>query len=236
SMITRPVVPTLATAPTKNQLLGQFLAASSERRANWPQGSTVVRIEGFAGDGFQQVAQRAIHPVPGKERRRICTLETLPWPVAVPTAPATPWMAHGFPAQLAPVFRYRHVFLSSDGAGSPRTTASARRSHASSGGAMFVQQEKESTQSRGENGPCNPSSTPASYALTHSGDAISVALSRLSPAERHWSNLRRSVKSHRLCILSFLTVTFLHVRDPSMRSADRTRGGIAEICLSYEAT
>jgi len=95
---------------------------------------------------------------------------------------------------------------------------------------------KESTQSRGENGPCNPSSTPASYALTHSGDAISVALSRLSPAERHWSNLRRSVKSHRLCILSFLTVTFLHVRDPSMRSADRTRGGIAEICLSYEAT
>src|SRR5208283_2905806 len=33
-MIMRPVVPTLATAPTKNQLLGQFLAASSERRAN----------------------------------------------------------------------------------------------------------------------------------------------------------------------------------------------------------
>jgi len=33
-MITCPVVPTLATAPTKNQLLGQFLAASSERRAN----------------------------------------------------------------------------------------------------------------------------------------------------------------------------------------------------------
>src|SRR5271165_1536967 len=32
-MIMRPVVPTLATAPTKNQLLGQFLAASSERRA-----------------------------------------------------------------------------------------------------------------------------------------------------------------------------------------------------------
>src|SRR5208337_849360 len=32
SMIMRPVVPTLATAPTKNQLLGQFLAASSERR------------------------------------------------------------------------------------------------------------------------------------------------------------------------------------------------------------
>lgn len=31
-MIVRPVVPTLATAPTKNQLLGQFLAASSERR------------------------------------------------------------------------------------------------------------------------------------------------------------------------------------------------------------
>ena len=30
----RPVVPTLATAPTKNQLLGQFLAASSERRAS----------------------------------------------------------------------------------------------------------------------------------------------------------------------------------------------------------
>src|SRR5271166_2064578 len=119
-MITRPVVPTLATAPTKNQLLGQFLAASSERRANWPQGSTVVRIEGFAGDGFQQVTQRAIHPVPGKERRRICVRETLPWPVAVPTAPATPRMAHGFPARLAPVFRYRHVLLSSDGAGSPR--------------------------------------------------------------------------------------------------------------------
>src|SRR5208283_3435843 len=33
-MIMRPVVPTLATAPTKNQLLGQFLAASSERRAS----------------------------------------------------------------------------------------------------------------------------------------------------------------------------------------------------------
>jgi len=33
-MIMRPVVPTLATAPTKNQLLGQFLAASSERRVN----------------------------------------------------------------------------------------------------------------------------------------------------------------------------------------------------------
>src|SRR5271166_3674201 len=31
-MIMRPVVPALATAPTKNQLLGQFLAASSERR------------------------------------------------------------------------------------------------------------------------------------------------------------------------------------------------------------
>src|SRR5271157_464779 len=37
-MITRPVVPTLATAPTKNQLLGQFLAASSERRANARRG------------------------------------------------------------------------------------------------------------------------------------------------------------------------------------------------------
>src|SRR5208283_6193489 len=33
-MIMRPVVPTLATAPTKNQLLGQFLAASSERRVS----------------------------------------------------------------------------------------------------------------------------------------------------------------------------------------------------------
>src|SRR5271165_2719636 len=33
-MLMRPVVPTLATAPTKNQLLGQFLAASSERRAS----------------------------------------------------------------------------------------------------------------------------------------------------------------------------------------------------------
>src|SRR5271165_3638779 len=33
-MITCPVVPTLATAPTKNQLLGQFWAASSERRVS----------------------------------------------------------------------------------------------------------------------------------------------------------------------------------------------------------
>src|SRR5208283_8562 len=33
-MITRPVVPTLAAAPTKNQRLGQFCAASSERRDN----------------------------------------------------------------------------------------------------------------------------------------------------------------------------------------------------------
>src|SRR5271165_2703402 len=40
-MIMRPVVPTLATAPTKNQLLGQFLAASSERRANERGGSSL---------------------------------------------------------------------------------------------------------------------------------------------------------------------------------------------------
>src|SRR5271166_6436801 len=49
-MIMRPVVPTLATAPTKNQLLGQFLAASSERRAStsrrkWRLGSRLGRVE-----------------------------------------------------------------------------------------------------------------------------------------------------------------------------------------------
>src|SRR5271166_7166200 len=33
-MNTRPVVPTLAAAPTKNQRLGQFCAASSERRVS----------------------------------------------------------------------------------------------------------------------------------------------------------------------------------------------------------
>src|SRR5271165_2144604 len=49
-MIMRPVVPTLATAPTKNQLLGQFLAASSERRVSGdgeqPGGQTGSPLEG----------------------------------------------------------------------------------------------------------------------------------------------------------------------------------------------
>src|SRR5271166_4971955 len=43
-MIMRPVVPTLATAPTKNQLLGQFLAASSERRAIGDDTAALVEL------------------------------------------------------------------------------------------------------------------------------------------------------------------------------------------------
>src|SRR5208283_5521043 len=61
-MIMRPVVPTLATAPTKNQLLGQLLAASSERRVN-DRPSRAKMPDGLVGLDMEAFARKTIGPM-----------------------------------------------------------------------------------------------------------------------------------------------------------------------------